>query len=174
MKSKYLLGSAIVIVLIIVAFILMSMNREAQAPTVDSGSTPIDEVVKVTGESNRNEQAQENVADTAASKSTYSDETDISSGAEVQVFEVSYDGKAFSPASLDIRMGDVVFFKNNSDSPFWPASGPHPTHGMYPEFDAKAPVKPGETFQFKFLRVGEWKYHDHMNNGVSGVINVAK
>ena len=93
---------------------------------------------------------------------------------DILVTEVSYDGKAFSPSTVNIKVGDIVIFKNNSDSPFWPASGPHPTHTNYPEFDAKQAIAPGGKYQFKFEKEGSWKYHDHYNPTAFGTINVSK
>ena len=92
---------------------------------------------------------------------------------DVLVVQVDYDGAKFSPASVDIKVGDIVIFKNNGDVGFWPASANHPMHTLYPEFDAKQSIAPGGKWQFKFEKVGAWKYHDHLNPSATGVINVA-
>ncbi len=106
-------------------------------------------------------------------KGTYSGEPGTD-GPDVSVFSVDYDGKAFSPKSLSIKVGDIVFFKNSSTKTFWPASDPHPTHTKYPEFDAKSAIAAGSTFQFKFIKVGTWGYHDHLNPSATGIIIVTK
>lgn len=103
----------------------------------------------------------------------FSNESDIE-GNDIQVEQVDYDGNHFTPALLNIKLGDIVFFKNSSSKAFWPASGPHPTHTAYPEFDAKKSLQPGDTFQFKFTKVGKWSYHNHLNPSVTGEINVSK
>ena len=90
----------------------------------------------------------------------------------MQVFDIVYDGVAFSPSSLSVKNGDVVVFKNKSKAMFRPASNPHPTHVDYPEFDAKQPIPAGQSYQFKFAKVGTWKFHDHLNPGVQGTITV--
>lgn len=177
MKSKYLLGIAIVIALVIVGYIFISTNREVQAPTVENSQTQIEQSTEDGSPAETSTISQEpGEPDETShpSTGTFSDENNVMGTVEVQVFEVGYDGKSFSPSSADIRVGDVVFFKNNSSTSFWPASAPHPIHNLYPEFNSKAAIKSGETFEFKFTRAGEWKYHDHMNPGVSGIIKVSK
>ncbi len=76
---------------------------------------------------------------------------------------VEYGANGFSPASIEINVGDTVAFINKSTSNFWPASNPHPTHTDYPEFDAKKNITPGETYSFTFTKTGTWGYHNHKN-----------
>ncbi len=95
-------------------------------------------------------------------------------GPDIQVWEVSYANGEFAPKVLDIKKGDYVFFKNKSTVDFWPASNPHPAHTGYSGFDAKAPIAPGGKFQFQFTKAGAWGFHDHLNPGAAGTINVAE
>lgn len=85
---------------------------------------------------------------------------------------VTYTASGFSPQSLTIKTGDTVVFKNTSGSDFWPASGPHPAHTNYPEFDAKKAISTGESYLFTFTRTGSWKYHNHLNPSLTGTITV--
>lgn len=109
---------------------------------------------------------------TTESQGTFSAGADAELGVDVAVFEVAYDSQTFSPQSTDIKLGDVVIFRNKSSADFWPASAPHPAHTDYPEFDAKKPIAPGGKFEFKFEKLGNWKFHDHLNPSAHGVINV--
>lgn len=99
----------------------------------------------------------------------FSDESDLDNG---QVYQIAYDGKAYAPSNLTIKVGDTVVFKNNSEKSFWPASANHPEHLKYPEFDAKKAIAPGQSFQFKFVKTGEWGFHDHLNPSAFGKITV--
>lgn len=45
---------------------------------------------------------------------------------------------------------------------FWPASNPHPTHEVYPEFDPRRPIEADSSWSFRFDKSGEWRYHDHL------------
>lgn len=85
---------------------------------------------------------------------------------------VTFDGSAFSPASLTVKSGTTVTFTNNSDTPVWPASDPHPTHTDLPGFDANKGLTKGESYSFTFVKVGSWGYHNHLSSGEKGTIVV--
>lgn len=78
----------------------------------------------------------------------------------------------FEPVDLTIKQGTKVVFKNVDTDGHWPASDIHPTHGIYPEFDPKQPVNPGDSWSFVFDKVGRWRYHDHLVPSTRGVITV--
>ncbi len=79
---------------------------------------------------------------------------------------------SFDPPTLTIKVGDTVEFRNESGDDKWPASDNHPTHELYPGFDAKRPLLDGESYEFTFDRVGSWGYHDHLNPAIRGTIVV--
>ena len=85
---------------------------------------------------------------------------------------VTYTDSGFNPATMTVRAGEPVSFINNSSRDFWPASGPHPTHTNYPEFDAKLAIPPEGSYTFTFTKPGPWKYHDHLNPALTGTITV--
>jgi plastocyanin len=89
----------------------------------------------------------------------------------------------FSPSEVTIQKGQAILFVNGApkDCPlseatcnFWPASDLHPTHELYPEFDPRQPVGPGETWTFVFERTGAWRFHDHFHSNKRGIITVTK
>lgn len=106
------------------------------------------------------------------SEGTYSSGEELADAPDIQVVAVSYDGSKFEPATVNIKVGDWVFFKNDSAKDFWPASGNHPTHTLYPEFDAKKAIAPGQQFKFQFEKAGDWSFHDHLNPAAGGVVHV--
>lgn len=85
---------------------------------------------------------------------------------------VTYTETGFSPATLTIKNGDTVTFKNNSARTFWPASNDHPSHTIYPEFDPKQTIAAGSSWSFTFTKTGSWKYHDHRAANLGGVVIV--
>ena len=89
---------------------------------------------------------------------------------EVQVVEMTPNG--FEPQSVIVDQNSSVIFVNKDKESRWPASNPHPTHELYPEFDARKPIAPAESWAFKPKKVGEWKYHDHNFPHMRGVITV--
>lgn len=86
----------------------------------------------------------------------------------------------FNPNTLTITAGQTVTWINNGVIPSWPASAVHPSHKVYPEsggcigskFDACRGLKQGESYSFAFNQKGTWKYHDHLDPGLTGTIIV--
>lgn len=94
------------------------------------------------------------------------------------IIEITSSG--FNPNVLTINASDTVTFINRDNINHWPASDPHPGHFLYPEtggcinskFDACRGLPKGESFSFTFNLTGTWKYHDHLNSGLTGTIVV--
>ena len=80
----------------------------------------------------------------------------------------------YVPRELTVEKGTVVAFVSENGALFWPASNLHPSHGIYPEFDPKAPIQPNDAWSFTFDTAGEWKYHDHLAPYFIGVITVTE
>jgi plastocyanin len=97
------------------------------------------------------------------------------------IVTIRMDKEGFTPTDITINKGDVVEFINamSLDCPesdarcsFWPASNLHPTHDEYPEFDPLKPLAPGESWSFKFNKVGKWDFHDHLKSRLRGTVTV--
>ena len=94
--------------------------------------------------------------------------------------EVIYTNAGYSPATLTIKKGETVTFKNQSSSSMWTASGIHPTHRLYPTtggcigstFDTCKGVEPGDSWSFRFDISSTWKYHNHLSPSDTGTITV--
>ncbi len=182
MKSKAILSLLAVIIIVVGGYFVYDRNnKQAKAPVVD---TPAQEELNGQNQAAATptpEQATTSPAPAAAKKpaatettqGTYSDGSEAEGMApDILVTEIVYDGSTFSPASVDIKVGDIVVFRNKGTSSFWPASAPHPTHTNYPEFDAGKAIASGGKWQFQFGKTGSWKYHDHLNPNATGVVNV--
>lgn len=89
-----------------------------------------------------------------------------------KIHSVTLMENGFEPAEVEVAVGDVVEFKTTTDKPFWPASDLHPTHGIYPEFDPLRELSSSESWSFQFLKLGRWKYHDHLQSRFRGVVIV--
>ncbi len=93
---------------------------------------------------------------------------------------ITYTDAGYSPATLQIKKGETVTFKNQSGQSMWTASAAHPTHTVYPTtggcigstFDACQAVQPGDSWSFRFDVSGAWKYHNHLSPGDAGTIVV--
>lgn len=92
---------------------------------------------------------------------------------QTQIIEMTSNG--FEPESVTIDINSTIIFLNKDSQAHWPASNVHPTHELYSEFDPKKPIQVGESWPFNpkgGLKVGEWRYHDHLFPHKRGIITV--
>lgn len=148
MKKGITIISAIVLIVIIgYAY----ANKTATAPTNESSS--------IQNSTN---------ADALPTEPTATTSTSDTSGTVI----VSYDGTAFSPASITVKAGTAVTFMNQSSSPMHVASNPHPTHTDLPGFDELTEVGNAGSYTYTFTKVGTWGYHNHTNPSQKGTVVV--
>ncbi|MBI2051505.1 cupredoxin domain-containing protein [Candidatus Roizmanbacteria bacterium] len=114
------------------------------------------------------------IAGTSNSLNAQNAPNSLTSSNAVQSAVVTITDRGFSPKSLTVKRGAKVSFKNAAEDARWPASNIHPTHRIYPEFDPKKPVNPGETWSFVFQKAGIWRYHDHLFPSQAGTITVVE
>ncbi len=115
-----------------------------------------------------------------AAPATETKNVPIATPAPKKTATIFYSSEGFFPSSTIVKKGDTVVFENGSDKPFWPASAPHPAHTGYPEkgscggsaFDACSAAESGGTWTFSPNKAGEWKYHNHLNPNLKGVLIV--
>ncbi len=103
---------------------------------------------------------------------------------------VTYDGKSYSPQNVTIKKGGTVTWKNTSSGNMWVASAQHPTHTVYDGTSRSAHCAAGYTgatpfdqckgeakgvdYSFKFDKVGDNGYHDHINASAFGKVTVTE
>lgn len=90
----------------------------------------------------------------------------------LSVFVTIDDRGQFSPLTVKVKKGGKVTWVNKSQKSVWPASAIHPTHQLYPGFDALRGLNTGEQYSFVFEKVGSWQYHDHLNPSSIGRVEV--
>jgi plastocyanin len=95
-------------------------------------------------------------------------------GSNIQVTEVDFDGKQFTPAKVGIKAGDYIFFKNKSSVNFWPLAGSANTLAAYPNFNAQKPIAPGGEYKFQFTKAGSWSYGDNLTANAVGDVDVSQ
>lgn len=89
-----------------------------------------------------------------------------------KVFVVDIKDEGFASNLIQIEQGDSIRFVNKGRQFHWPASNIHPTHQIYPEFDPKESLKPGESWEFMFEKSGKFRFHDHDFPALTGMIEV--
>jgi plastocyanin len=92
-------------------------------------------------------------------------------GVETQA-TVTYTDSGYTPATVTVKKGTKVTFKNESTKSMWTASGVHPTHQLLPGFDQLKSVAKGGLYEYTFAKVGTWKYHNHVNPTDVGTVVV--
>lgn len=80
----------------------------------------------------------------------------------------------FIPDTVTITRGTKVTFVNGDKLSHWPASDLHPSHMLYPEFDPKKGIGPGEEWSFVFEKTGKWDMHDHLIPYIVGTVTVSE
>lgn len=149
--NKYLLWIAVIIV---IAAVALFFTKKTEAPSKTVAENVPTAVVTKTAEVTSAPVTANVVAPT------------------VSTATVTYTNDGFVPDLLTVKSGTKVTFINQNDSPMWVASGPHPAHTLYPEFDAKVAVPKGGSYSFIFTKVGTHPYHNHVLLGKFGKVVV--
>jgi plastocyanin len=85
---------------------------------------------------------------------------------------VRYTNTGYEPAQLEVPIGTMVQFINESDSFMWVASNEHPGHSILPTFDQFKSTSKGTTYTYVFDKAGSWLYHDHLKPAIVGTVTV--
>lgn len=91
--------------------------------------------------------------------------------ASAQTVTIVWKNDAFTPANVEIKMGDSVMFKNEGAKDFNLESNPHPTHTGFTGLNVGV-IAPGKSSTVVFPTAGSFSYHNHMNPTVGGMITV--
>lgn len=84
---------------------------------------------------------------------------------------VVFQNGAFTPAVVNVKVGDTVTWVNKHISAIRVVSNPHPFHTSYPALDSDT-VDPGSSYSFTFKEKVTVNYHNHFNPGVTGQVVV--
>lgn len=88
--------------------------------------------------------------------------------------QIAMTDTGFSPATITVKAGTTVVFKNTGSDNHWPASNPHPVHTGLPGFDALKAITPGGTYSYTFTKAGTWGFHDHLHPNFTGSVVVTQ
>lgn len=86
--------------------------------------------------------------------------------------KVRYTENGFFPDRIEVEVGSMVEFINESNKDMWVASIPHPEHTKLPTFDQFKLYKKGGIFRYVFEKKGTWEYHDHISPTNGGIVTV--
>lgn len=169
MKKNNALGIIIIVVIIFIVGAALASNRD-DAPKRQGAVACAQDVKQCADGSYVSRVAP--TCEFAACASAPAKSTSTGSKEPLKTIIIKYTDQGFSPTNVTIKKGQTVKFVNESSRNMWPASNPHPTHSLYPEFDSKDRVVAGQSFSFTFNKVGVWGYHNHSNANFTGTITV--
>jgi plastocyanin len=78
---------------------------------------------------------------------------------------VAFDNNGFSPATVTVKSGGTITFKNTSSGAIQPSSDPHPAHTDNPELNVGV-IAAGQSKTITVKNVGTWGMHDHFNESM--------
>ncbi|MBI3577003.1 cupredoxin domain-containing protein [Candidatus Gottesmanbacteria bacterium] len=87
---------------------------------------------------------------------------------------VTLTDSGFSPKIITVKKGTTVTFVNGSSASMWVASDVHPTHQLLPGFDELTSVAKGGSYDYTFVKVGTWTYHNHLSPSDKGTVVVTE
>lgn len=165
------------VIIIVAGWFLFTTKGTTQAPSENSETSAQESIDADTG-----------AGSTGESSVTAAAGTGTGAGAtvatNVPTTVITYTDAGFVPSSVAIKKGQTVRWENNSGSKVWPASAVHPTHSVYPQksasdclgstFDACKGLQKGESWDFTFNNVGEWRFHDHLHAYNTGSVTVTE
>lgn len=86
---------------------------------------------------------------------------------------ITFTDAGFQPRDLTVTKGTVITVKNESSKQVEFSSDDHPTHRDNTEMNLKV-LAPGEADSFTASQAGEWSYHDHIDDSLTGTIKVTE
>lgn len=98
-------------------------------------------------------------------------ESASSSSAEVKKNTVTITNNGFSPQNITIKVGESVNWINIDSESHTVNSSAHPAHSDYLPLNIGVIVS-GESKSLVFPDKGVFKYHDHLNSSLAGMVIV--
>lgn len=88
--------------------------------------------------------------------------------------EVIYSDGGFAPSPVTVKVGSVVTFVNESSGQMQVESDPYPTHSILPDLYETTSVGRAGVYEYTFIRVGTWIYHNRASRNVKGTVIVTR
>lgn len=110
-------------------------------------------------------------ANTSPTPSTSNDQAGSDTSATQVAATITFTGSGFTPSVTTVKTGDTVQVVNNSSQTLDFDSDPHPVHTDEPELNVGT-IEPGKSKTFTVTHPGHWGFHDHLNPGLTGTLDV--
>ena len=161
-------GLLIIIVIIAIAIVGFFMLRDGSGVDIDTQD---------------NSATQKQVIEGSESEDTNIESGDSAIDTTGEIIVVTYTDEGFSPKEISVAKGQTVRFINKSSGNMWVGSAQHPDHIVYsgtslkdhcPDVDGNSfdQCESGDEYSFTFMKVGEWRYHNHVKPNEFGKVTV--
>ena len=137
---------------------------------------PKEEMTKFTGEQNAlpTQKPARNASASVTGGENAATDAGTSASAVTAFTTVTYSDTGFAPKTVTVKKGATARFVSTATGGMWVASAVHPTHQLLPGFDQLKSVGNGGTYDYAFVKVGTWKYHNHVNPSDTGSVVVTE
>lgn len=149
-KTPWVLGAVVVVaVATVIAYVVNMDHNPADQTVQDTPSAP-------------------KPSDTSKESQLSEDKVERKEGVVIL-----FTDEGFSPKEYTVRANQKVTVKNDSSVQLQFSSDDHPTHTEQPELNLPV-LQPGEEASFTPTRVGNWGFHDHINDQYTGSLTVTE
>jgi len=152
MNNRILFGSLAILLVVVIAGALLFVNNANRQQSSSVNPTP---------------QASETTISPTSSPSA----SPTNGQAIENETTVVLGNSGFTPATVTIKVGEKVVWKNESGEPATVSSDPHPVHTNYPPLNL-GNFKDGENLELIFTEAGTYGYHNHFNSSQKGTVIV--
>lgn len=148
----------IVSILIVIYSAFLLITKPAVAPELGDIATTTTEIATTT------------IPATLVKKTTPAKTT--TAPVKIGTYTVSYTDNGFNPSTIEVKVGSIVQFINNSSREMSVASAGIGGFGAVTMLNQQGSVKRGGTFKATFTGVGAWNYMNRLWQGDKGTIVV--
>jgi plastocyanin len=167
MMSRNALWIAVLVVVLLGAFLLMRNDRDAvTGPDDIATSTATTSVSGINGSS----QAASKSESVKRAETAYTRTRTIENGVAVTIINLT--DKGFVPNVVQVARGESIRFVNQTNGSMRISSEYFEDTPLVKSFEQEKTVGKGGTFQLSVSEAGVWSYHNLDSEGVSGVVYV--
>lgn len=150
-KTPWIIGAVVIAAVAVVVVYALTMNRSQMDRATEEAS-----VVPKPSEMSREPRLSEDEAQKNDEGAT-----------------IVFTDDGFTPKDYTVRANQTVKVKNDSSMQLQFSSDDHPTHTQQSELNLSV-LQPGEEASFTPTRVGNWGFHDHINDQYTGSLTVTE
>lgn len=95
-----------------------------------------------------------------------------SASLDIDPAQVTISATQFVPATITVKTGQAVVWKNTDSAPHLVASDPYPTNSTLPDLNSHQQIDAGGSYSYVFAKAGTYTYHDNLHPTILGTVIV--